>query len=63
MKFLGVHLGEIPTYAISKLFGADMNIYLPLLFLPIIAVITTFISTKLSMNMQKNRSQPIMTIS
>lgn len=61
MKFLGFHLGEIPTYATSKLFGPEMNIYLPILFLPIIAAVTTFISTRLSMSMQKNGSQPTMT--
>ena len=61
MNFLGFHLGEIPTYATSKLFGPEMNIYLPLLLLPIIAAVTTFISTRLSMNMQKNVSQPATT--
>lgn len=60
MKFLGFHLGEIPTYATSKLFGPEMNIYLPILFLPMIAAVATFISTKLSMNMQKSGSQPAM---
>jgi membrane protein insertase, YidC/Oxa1 family, C-terminal domain len=61
MNFLGLHLGEIPSYATSKLFGTEMNIYLPILFLAIVAMVTTFISTRLSMNMQKNGSQPIMT--
>lgn len=60
MKFLGFHLGEIPTYATSKLFGPEMNIYLPILFLPLVAAAATFISTRLSMNMQKNGSQTTM---
>lgn len=48
-NFLGLRLGEIATYDMNKLFGAESHIYLPLLLLPIIGVVTTFLSTKLSM--------------
>ena len=48
-NFFGLHLGSIPSYKTADLFGADAYIYLPLLILPILAVITTYISTKLSM--------------
>lgn len=47
--FLGLDLGTVPTYKTDLLFGPDMHIYLPLLVLPILAVITTFLSTKMSM--------------
>lgn len=48
-NFLGLHLGKIASYRTTDLFGPEMYIYLPLLILPLLAVITTFISTKLSM--------------
>lgn len=53
-NFLGLHLGKIATYKPDILFGPEMYIYLPLLILPIFAVITTFISTKLSMPRQNS---------
>lgn len=46
-NFLGINLGLIPTFDTSRLFGAEMATYLPLLLIPILAVTTTFISTKL----------------
>lgn len=49
MNFLGLHLGQIPTYNPQVLFGKDIAVYLPLLVIPIVAVITTYISAKLSM--------------
>lgn len=48
-NFLGLHLGTVASYKSADLFGPDAYIYLPLLLLPIIGVITTFLSTKLSM--------------
>lgn len=48
-KFLGLDLSQIATYDPSKLFGPQMSTYLPLLLLPIIGVITTFYSSKMSM--------------
>ena len=49
LQFLGLNLGKIPTYNPSLLFGPEAGTYLPLLILPVIGVITTFISAKLSM--------------
>lgn len=58
-NFLGLHLGKIARYlpnaGPSGIFE-NPAVYLPLLILPIFAVITTFISTKLSMPKQ-NSSQ------
>jgi YidC/Oxa1 family membrane protein insertase len=48
-KFLGLDLSEKATYDFKLLFNPETaKIYLPLLLLPIIGVITTYISTKLS---------------
>lgn len=49
LNFLGLNLGRIASYRPENLFGPEAGIYLPLLLLPIIGVITTYISTKLSM--------------
>jgi len=49
MNFLGLHLGVIPSISTDKLFGPQAGIYLPLLILPILAVVTTYLSSKLSM--------------
>lgn len=59
-NFLGLHLGKMATYKPEILFGPEMYIYLPLLILPILAVITTFISTKLSMPKQNSNNQNAM---
>ena len=56
-NFLGLHLGRIASYSTKDLFGPEAYIYLPLLLLPIIGVITTFLSTKLSMP-KKNPNAP-----
>ena len=48
-KFLGLELGWTPDWHIEKLFGPQSYIYLPLMILPILAVVTTFFSTKISM--------------
>lgn len=47
-NFLGLHLGKIASYSFDVI-KSDPAVYIPLLILPILAVITTFISTKLSM--------------
>jgi YidC/Oxa1 family membrane protein insertase len=48
-KFLGLDLSEKATYDFKLLFNPETaRIYLPLLLLPIIGVITTYLSTKLS---------------
>jgi len=47
LKFLGINLGLIPKFDVKLLFGAQMAVYLPLLAIPILAVATTYISSKL----------------
>lgn len=49
MDFLGLNLGVIPTLDTSKLFGPNMFYYWALLIIPVIAVISTYYSTKISM--------------
>ncbi len=58
LQFLGLNLGRIATYNTDLLFGPESHIYLPLLLLPIIGVITTYISSKMSMpqNTQNNKN-------
>lgn len=53
-RFLGLELGWTPSWKIEKLFGEQSYIYLPLLILPILAVVTTFLSTKISMQATKS---------
>jgi YidC/Oxa1 family membrane protein insertase len=47
LKFLGLNLGLTPTISTEKLFGPQAAVYLPLLLIPIIGVVTTFISSKM----------------
>ncbi|MGI6077537.1 MAG: YidC/Oxa1 family membrane protein insertase [Fastidiosipilaceae bacterium] len=47
LNFLGLNLGLKPSWKPSDLFGADMSTYLPLLIIPVIAVITTFLVSKI----------------
>lgn len=57
MNFLGLDLGMTPKFDTNLLFGAQtMGTYLPLLILVIVAVGTTYLSTKLTMakNTQTN---------
>jgi YidC/Oxa1 family membrane protein insertase len=55
-NFLGLHLGESATYIPAKIFS-NPSLYLPLLFLVILSVAATFISTKMSMpQVAKNNS-------
>ncbi|MCM0649943.1 YidC/Oxa1 family membrane protein insertase [Clostridium swellfunianum] len=51
MKFFGINLGAIPSLDPSRLFGSspDMQAWY-LLIIPVLAIVTTFISTKYSMN-------------
>lgn len=50
LKFLGLNLGLVPKYDPNILFSSTLGgQYLPLLILPLLAVATTFISTKISM--------------
>lgn len=56
-SFLGLHLGAIPTYQPQILFGPEWKIYVPLFILVIVATITTFISSKMSMPSTSNNKQ------
>ena len=49
MNFVGLDLSRTPTYSPNLLFGEQMAIYLPLLLIPIIGVVSTYISGKISM--------------
>ncbi len=55
-NFLGLHLGEIPKFNPSEIFTAP-GIYIPLFILVILATVTTFFSTKLSMPKAKPDAQ------
>jgi len=59
MKFLGLNLGKVPSFSPSVLFGPEASTYLPLILIPILAVVTTFISAKLTMPRtdDKNKNQ------
>jgi len=46
LRFLGIDLGLTPTYDTAKLFGADMGIWLPMLLIPVLAAVTTWLSIK-----------------
>lgn len=56
-NFLGLHLGVVAKYDPSVLFGKEAYIYLPLMLLALLAVATTYLSTKLSMP-KKNPNGP-----
>jgi YidC/Oxa1 family membrane protein insertase len=45
LRFLGLDLGATPTIDPAKLFGAEMGIYLPLMLIPILSVVTTFLQS------------------
>jgi len=49
MDFLGINLSVTPTFDPKLLFGPQAATYLPLLLIPILGVVTTYISAKMSM--------------
>ena len=49
MNFFGLDLSRTPTYSPGVLFGEQMAIYLPLLLIPLIGVVSTYISGRISM--------------
>lgn len=62
MNFLGLDLGRVPKFNPADLFGPQMSIYLPLILIPILAVTTTYLSTKMMMlrtsaNANKNKNK------
>lgn len=48
LNFLGLNLGAQPTWQPALLFGEQMSMYLPLLIIPVLAVISTFLVSKIS---------------
>lgn len=55
LNFLGLDLGKTPTFIPSKLFGAESGTFLPLLIIPIIAVVSSFFVSWYS-----NKTNPLM---
>ncbi len=47
LNFFGMNLGLKPTWRPDFLFGQDSHIYLPLIIIPIIAVLTSFLFSKI----------------
>lgn len=45
LNFLGLNLGLTPAFSPSQLFGPQMSTYLPLLLLPILATVTTYLQS------------------
>ena len=45
LSFLGLNLGATPTITPAKLFGDEMGVYLPLLLIPILSVVTTYLQS------------------
>ncbi|MHB1484560.1 MAG: YidC/Oxa1 family membrane protein insertase [Saccharofermentanales bacterium] len=56
-NFLGMNLGLNPTYKPAVLFGPEMSKYLPLLVIPILSVVTTWLSLKVTQWTAPNRKQ------
>lgn len=56
-SFLGLHLGKTATYQPGVLFGPEAGIYIPLLILVILATVTTYFSSKLSMPAMNNNAK------
>lgn len=48
LNFLGMNLGVQPTWQPALLFGEQMSTYLPLLIIPVVAVVTTFLVSKIA---------------
>jgi YidC/Oxa1 family membrane protein insertase len=51
LTFLGMNLGKVPTYQPATLFGPEMGTWLPLMAIPILAVITTWLSMRITQSM------------
>lgn len=56
-SFLGLNLGETATYIPNILFGPELKTYVPLFILVLIATVTTYISSKLTMPKTNNTQQ------
>lgn len=58
-NFLGLNLGLNPTYKPAILFGPEMSKYLPLLIIPVLSVVTTWLSLKVSQWTAPNRKKQL----
>ena len=57
MNFLGLDLSKVPSFSPSVIFGEQMSTYLPLLLIPIIGVVVSYLSTKVSMAVSQKQAQ------
>lgn len=48
LHFFGIDLGLVPTLSPSKLFGAEAGTWLPLMIIVLLAVVTTFLMSKVT---------------
>lgn len=55
LEFLGINLGMTPSFNPSLIFGEQMSTYLPLLIIPVVAVVTSFL-----VSMVSNRTNAMM---
>lgn len=55
---ISFNLGKIPVWNPSELFGSEMSTNLPLFFIPIIATLTTYLSTKIMMAKANTNTNP-----
>ncbi len=64
LDFFGINLGMTPSFNPSVIFGEQMSTYLPLLIIPVLAVITSFVVSQVSnrtnaMLLQQKRSKEL----
>lgn len=58
LEFLGINLGMTPSWDPSRLFGASTwQQYLPLLIIPILVAVSTYLQSKIMSKMQKTSNQ------
>lgn len=61
LNFLGIDIGLVPSYSPSRIFGSESSEYLPLLIIPVLAIVTTYLSgvimERLNPNYKKLKEQ------
>ncbi len=57
VEFMGMNLGLTPSWKPADLFGAGMNEFLPLLVFPVLVVLTTMASMKITTATMPNRKK------
>ncbi|MDD2534093.1 MAG: YidC/Oxa1 family membrane protein insertase [Eubacteriales bacterium] len=57
VNFMGINLGLTPSWKPADLFGAGMIQYLPLLIFPVLVVLTTMLSMKITTATMPNRKK------